>query len=75
MILGPAYSIHNRPGNDNNSYTTAFVPMSQAPTSPGGAVVAKIWPGGVPPNQDGNVYNNYDGYAEQQGYPQNIYQY
>lgn len=49
--------------------------MTQAPTSPGGAVVAKMWPGGVPPNHDGNVYSNYDGYPDQQGYPQNIYQY
>lgn len=43
------------------------------------AVVAKLqgsWPGGVPPNQDGGMYGNYDGYptSEQAGYPQNIYQ-
>ena len=54
-----------------------YVSITNAPTTVGtAAVVAKMsWPGGVQPAQDGNVYGNYDGYpAEQQGYPQNMYQ-
>ncbi|XP_078366139.1 putative RNA-binding protein 46 isoform X2 [Oculina patagonica] len=79
-----AYSLPNsgRPISsvDAGSYPSGYVPISNAPSSVApAAVVAKLqgsWPGGVPPNQDGGMYGNYDGYptSEQTGYPQNIYQ-
>ncbi|XP_032219249.1 probable RNA-binding protein 46 isoform X2 [Nematostella vectensis] len=81
MAPGPAYSIHNNglpvTSADTASYPAGFVSITQAPpSSPGTAVVAKMWPaGGVPPSQDGNIYSGYEGYQEQQPYPQNVYQY
>ena len=79
-----AYSLPNsgRPisSAEAGSYPSGYVPISNAPSSVApAAVVAKLqgsWPGGVPPNQDGGMYGNYDGYppSEQAGYPQNIYQ-
>lgn len=83
-FLTGAYSLPNsgRPisSGDAGSYPSGYVPISNAPSSVApAAVVAKLqgsWPGGVPPNQDGGMYGNYDGYpaSEQAGYPQNIYQ-
>lgn len=80
-----AYSLPNsgRPisSAEGGSYPSGYVPISNAPSSVApahAAVVAKLqgsWPGGVPQNQDGGMYGNYDGYPpSEQGYPQNIYQ-